>query len=108
MNKQEINIYINVERFGRNGGFEIKNNRRVAINSYNETKRRIKTHVYNDAEMLIINIIPDTVITEKWIVESLMYLQREFTPLITIPVNVSNLEVTDIIEFERVHQCTII
>jgi hypothetical protein len=121
--KQQVIIRkVNVNRFARTGGYEIKNGKRVTINYYSEVRRSINRKIKSDTELLTIKIIPvvkdefplneygikDGKLSDKAIVEALMYLQREFTPIITIPENNSNLTEDDYKEFETFFNCTIL
>ena len=74
---------------------------------YKQVKNSIKRKIEDDTELLLIEIIPSEPITEKWIVESFMYLQRELTSVITIPKNTANMKKENYIEFEKIFDCII-
>ena len=56
-------------------------------NYYSKLRRDIKNQINKDADVLLINLIPKKEINEKYKVESLMYLQREFTDIIIKPTS---------------------
>lgn len=75
---------------------------------YQQVKNDIKRKIRDDTELLIIKITPKNEISEKCIVDCLMYLQREFTSIITIPENKADMKKEDFKEFEIMYNCTII
>jgi hypothetical protein len=80
---------------------------RIVPDYYRQVKNDIRRKIDIDAELLIIEIVPKSEITKKWIVETLMYLQREFTSIITVPENTSDIKKEDFEEFERRYDCVI-
>ncbi|WP_292378398.1 hypothetical protein [Methanosarcina sp. UBA289] len=75
---------------------------------YSQVKHDIKRKIKDDTELLLIRIIPKNPISEKWILESLMYLQREFTSIITVPKNNVNMKKEEFEEFEMMFNCNIL
>ncbi|WP_292378368.1 hypothetical protein [Methanosarcina sp. UBA289] len=74
---------------------------------YQQIRNDIKRKIKPDTECLIIEIIFTKYNTHDFITESFMYLQRELTPLITIPKNSCVLSEQSLQEFELVFNCTI-
>jgi hypothetical protein len=81
---------------------------RLTCEYYSQVKRSIKKRIKIDTELLIIEIIPKTTITEKWVVDCLLSLQREFTSIIAIPKNTVDMKKEEIEEFETVFNCSIL
>ena len=75
---------------------------------YAQVKRSIKKRIKDDTELLIIQIIPKNEISEKCIVHCIMCLQREFTSIITIPMNTVDMKKEEFDEFEIVFDCNIL
>jgi hypothetical protein len=75
---------------------------------YSQVKNDIKRKIKEDTELLLIKIIPKNPISEKWILETLMYLQRELTSVVTVPKNTVNMKKEDFEEFEKMFNCNIL
>ena len=75
---------------------------------YARVKNSIKRSIRGDTELLIIEIIPKDSISEKWILESFLYLQRELTSIITIPKNTVDMKKEDFEEFERTFDASVV
>jgi hypothetical protein len=52
---------------------------------YQRLRYEIKKRIKQDTEILFINFIPKKDINEKWELETLLHLQKEFTNFIIIP-----------------------
>jgi hypothetical protein len=75
---------------------------------YSQVKNSIKRKIKDDTELLLIKIIPKKPISEKWILESFLHLQRELTSVITVPENIVNMKKEEFEEFEQVFDCNIL
>jgi hypothetical protein len=84
------------------------NTDRLTGKYYQQVRNDIKRKINSDTELLIIEIIPKNIISEKCILESLMYLQRELTSVVTVPKNTVNMEKKEFEEFERMFNCNIL
>jgi len=68
--------------------------------NYNRIRREIKKKINNDADVLLINFIPKEPIKEKYKVETLLHLQREFTDIVIKPEShIETEELSDWIHF---------
>jgi len=72
---------------------------------YKGKRREIRRKLKDDGYKILINPITNKKIEEKWVVETLMFLQREFTDLIIIPdTTVPDTELEEFIEFFKPKQ----
>ncbi len=73
---------------------------KLNCNYYNRIRREIKKQIKEDADILLINLDTNEPIKERYKVESLLHLQREFTDIIIKPKStVDDQELNDWIEF---------
>jgi len=75
---------------------------------YSKVRYDIRRRIYPDTELLIIEIVPKSEITKKLLVQTLMYMQREFTSVITVPKNSADLTKEDLQKFESLYECTVV
>lgn len=54
---------------------------------YRILRHSIKRNLKNDADLLLIDLIPKRPIQEKWVVELLLDLQGEFTDKVILPIS---------------------
>ncbi len=75
---------------------------------YGRVKNSIRRNIRDDADILMIQLIPKTPISEKWVLESFLALQREFTPILIQPHNTVNMKEEEIKEFEDIFKASAI
>lgn len=58
---------------------------KLSTRYYNKKRAEIKRNINHKSDVVIVNLIPNNDIEEKWVVELLLHLQREFTDVVIIP-----------------------
>lgn len=67
---------------------------------YNRKRREIRREIDKNSEIIILNLIPNKEIQKKWMVESLLHLQKEFTDILIVPNNgIKDSELSEWIKF---------
>jgi hypothetical protein len=63
---------------------------------FKQLQYSIQKNVNSNAEIIMIDLIPNTPISDRSVLKSLLYLQREFTDILIAPKTIFPLEETEI------------
>jgi hypothetical protein len=78
------------------------------IDYIRKVRRSIKRGLHENADIIMIELVPKTPIKEKWILKSWLHFQREFTDLLIAPKNTVQMGEAEIKEMTNRLKATMI
>lgn len=81
---------------------------RLDSNYFKQIRNGIQKSLNKNAELLIIEFVPDTPIIERSVLKSLLHLQREFTDILIAPKTAFSLDENEVQKLKERFDATMI